>query len=172
MSTCKAPSHSPFGLNQQMLNICLTLTSLKHKGSARGRAVHSHPQGHLQFDGGAGSGVLQRKALSQRHVLLRQQAAQRHRQITQGAFMLVVFHLCIRKEGALRQVSYFHHLVHHLIKNTCCKWRFYTRYHAALPPPRAPASWDCEPGMRNNLPTEAPCSCTGSLRTDRSFVSR
>lgn len=39
--------------------------------------------------------------------------------------------------------------------------------HTALPPPRAPASWDCERGMRNSLPTEAPWSCTGSLWADR-----
>lgn len=87
--------------------------------------VHFYPQGHLKFDSGAGPGVLKRKALSQRHVLLRQQAAQRHRQITQGAFMLVIFHLCMNKEGLLlRHVSYLHHLVHDHIKNRCyhLKW--------------------------------------------------
>lgn len=80
-----------------------------------------YPQGHLKFDGGAGSGVLERKALSQRHVLLRQQAAQKHRQITQGAFVLIIFHLCVEREEelALRHVSYFHNLEHDLIKNAC-----------------------------------------------------
>lgn len=62
----------------------------------------SYPQGHLKFDGGAGSGVPERKALSQRHVLLCQQHAQRHRQISQRAFVLVIFYLRalrVKEEG-------------------------------------------------------------------------
>lgn len=53
----------------------------------------THPQSHLQSDDGAGAGVLQGEALSQRHVLLFQQEAQRHRQISQCALVLVIFHL-------------------------------------------------------------------------------
>lgn len=67
----------------------------------RSDALHFYPQGHFQFDGGAGSRVLEGEALSQRHVLLRQQAAQRHRQTTQGAFVLIIFHLSIKKEEYL-----------------------------------------------------------------------
>lgn len=57
-----------------------------------------YPQGHFKFDGGAGPGVPERKALSQRHVLLHQQSAQRHRQVTQSAFVLVIFYLCIKEK--------------------------------------------------------------------------
>lgn len=34
-----------------------------------------------------------------------------------------------------------------------------------LPQPRAPASWDCEQGMKSSLPTVDPCSWSGSLQT-------
>lgn len=70
-------------------------------GSVTSEAVHIYPQAHLEFDGGAGPGIPERKALSQRHVLLRQQTSQRHRQITQGAFVLVIFYLCIKTEEDL-----------------------------------------------------------------------
>lgn len=77
-----------FCWNQQIFNICLD-------------TIHVYPQSHLKFDGGAWPGVPERKALSQRHVLLSQQTAQRHRQIPQGAFVLVIFYLCIKKEYPL-----------------------------------------------------------------------
>lgn len=38
---------------------------------------------------------------------------------------------------------------------------------AAVPPTPAPASWGCGQGMINNLPTEAPWFCSGSLKADR-----
>lgn len=68
-----------------------------------------YPQGHLEFDGGGGTGVLEREALSQCHALLRQQIAQRHSQISKGAFALVIFHLHIEtEERASGQDSCFH----------------------------------------------------------------
>lgn len=76
-----------------------TLTSLMQTSRMRRDRVRFYPQGHLEFNGGAGPGVFERKTLSQRQVLLRQQAAQRHRQITQGAFVLVIFHLCALERG-------------------------------------------------------------------------
>lgn len=72
-----------------------------HSGPVRSEAVDVYPQGHFKFDGGAGPRVLERKTLSQRHFLLHQQAAQRHRQVPQSAFVLVIFYLCIKKEDLL-----------------------------------------------------------------------
>lgn len=41
-------------------------------------------------------------------------------------------------------------------------WSYKTKCYP-VPPPRAPASWDCGRGMRNSLPTEALWSCIESL---------
>lgn len=77
------------------------LTSLINTQQARGDTLHDYPQRHLEFDGGARPRVPERKALSQRHVFLSQQTAQRHRQITQGASVLVILYLCIDKKDGL-----------------------------------------------------------------------
>lgn len=41
-----------------------------------------------------------------------------------------------------------------------CRW-----WIEALPPPPAPASWDCGRAMKNSLPTADPLSWSGSLQT-------
>lgn len=63
----------------------------------------SHPQGHLKLDSGAGARVPEGEALSQRHVLLGQQDAQRHRQVSQRALVLVIFYL--REKQGVRLVG-------------------------------------------------------------------
>lgn len=127
----------------------------------------SHPEGHLQLDGGAGARVPERKALSQRHVLLGQQDVQRHRQVPQRALVLVVFHLREKHGGEMSIArwrrrregkSLFGEGRDEAVLSAIC---------AAVPPTPAPASWGCGRGMINNLPTEAPWFCSGSLKADR-----
>lgn len=125
----------------------------------------SHPERHLQLDGGTGTRVPERKAPSQRHVLLGQQDVQRHRQVSQRALVLVIFHLkekegCAPVGGATKA------------KWEALIWRgpFLSVICAAVPPAPAPASWGCAPGRINNLPTGAPWFCSGSLTSRQATV--
>lgn len=127
----------------------------------------SHPERHLQLDGGTGTRVPEREAPSQRHVLLGQQDVQRHRQVSQRALVLVVFHLKEKQGvgftpvgGAAKE------------KREALIWRgaFLSVMCAAVPPAPAPASWGCAPGRINNLPTEAPWFCSGSLTSRQASV--
>lgn len=80
-----------------------------------------YPQSHLKFDGGAGPRILEGKTLIQCHVLLHQQATQRHRQVTQSAFVLVVFYLCKKQRSPFRNVSYLICVsVRSYKENRCC----------------------------------------------------
>lgn len=88
----------------------------------------TYPQSHFKFNDGAGSGVLQRKALSQCHILLCQQDAQRHGEISQGAFVLVIFHLWVQTEGAPSVQSVVLPNAGDLMKYECYQGRFVQHY--------------------------------------------
>lgn len=153
------PSHNPFCLNQQIVNICSGLTSLTTHWDREQWSSSSLPSGPswVWWWSWAPSswGESTESASCPPPPTGRSKAPSNYPGCICACHLLPVHWI---ERSALTRDGYFHTSV--TIIN---EWLGYK----ALPAAPAPASWDCEQRMRSSPPTEAPWSCTGSLWADR-----